>query len=679
MRRTKWNALAFLFIGALVLAACTTPAATEEPEPEGTPAEGETAAPEPEAQFADEINMALDAEVGLMSNAASDVPTARITAIIYDYLYVLDDTLTPQPELAADLCEVSEDELTWTCTLVEGATFHNGDPITTDDVAYVFQLAISESCTYNPSICMGPFMESATAVDESTVEFVMIEPYAPMATVVLPGIAIESRAVIEAAYEEFAGASEGLDPAALEAQAAEIDEISGADEPDPAACEGLIAAAEEVLTGLSAPLPDRGTFTTDEEGFDACSYVAALSPLLVNAAGALQAEGLDAVAASYQLLGFNRDPVGSGPYQLESFDPGQGVVLSAYADYWQGEPATPTINMPIFKDVAVAAQALVAEELDWVNDLTPDARAVVENEEGVTQITYNDFGFFGMFYQMHESLPLPDGSSFQGFFFDKALRKAVQVCIDKPTLVETATVGNGVPVESDIPPASWAFNPDVVAPERDVDEGLRLIAEDATVHTWTLGDDGIYVNEAGERLSSIVYVRAGQQDRIDFMNLLATQVADCGIEIVVQPQDFQTILIPSLDYPHIAPGQPEPWHAYFGGFSLAVDPDPFSLFHSSQCTSPELVSSFNYECFQNEEADALIEAGLRTSDQAERTEIYHQYQEILFEEQPVLFAWSNINADAVDANMQYSDGPLEEGTPNWGWQLHKLVIAEDAS
>src|SRR5919106_1808912 len=127
------------------------------------------------------------------------------------------------------------------------------------------------------------------------------------------------------------------------------------------------------------------------------------SPLLTSAADAAEAEGIDAVAASYQLLGFNRDPVGSGPYQLESFDPGQGVVLSAYADYWQGEPATPTINMPIFKDIEVAAQALVAEELDWVNDLTPDARAVVEGEEAVKQITYNDFGYFGMFYQMHES------------------------------------------------------------------------------------------------------------------------------------------------------------------------------------------------------------------------------------------------------------------------------------
>lgn len=676
MRRTKWNALAFLFSGALVLAACTTPAATEEPPAEGTEAPEATGTEAPAAEFADTINQSLDAEVGLMSNAANDVPTVRITALIYDTLYTTDDTITPVPELSGELCEVSEDELTWTCGLVEGATFHNGDPITTEDVAYSYQLAISENCTYSPGICMAPFMASATAVDETTVEFVMIEPYSPMATVVLPSIGIESQAVIEAAHEDFAGAVADVAPADLTAQADEIAEVAGAEEPDPAACEALIPAAEETLTGLAIDLPDQAAFTTEEDGFDACGYLGALGPKLVSAATAAELSGIDAVAASYDILSFQRSPVGSGPYQFESISP-EGVALTGYEDYWQGAPATPNFNLPIFKDVATAAQALVADELDWVNDLTPDARAVVEGAEGVSQISYNEFGFFALMFQMHESIPLPDGSTFQGFFFDKALRQAVRVCIDKPLLVETATEGNGVPIESDIPPASWAYNSEIVTPERDVDEGLRLIAEDATVHTWTLGSDGIYVNQDGERLSSVVYVRAGQQDRVDYMNLLAEQVRECGVELLVEPQDFQTILIPSLDWPHIAPGQASPWHAYFGGFGGGLDPDPFSLFHSSQCTSEELVASFNYICYQNPEVDALIEAGLRTSDQEERAEIYQEYAALLVEDVPYLFAWSNIAADAVDANLQYTDGPLETDTPLWGWQIHKLVIAED--
>jgi peptide/nickel transport system substrate-binding protein len=157
MRRTKWNALAFLFSGALILAACgsqpgASESAAEEPGSQEPAASGE----EPTTgEFADTITMALDAQVGNMSNANTDVPTGRITALIYDFLYTLDDTLTPVPQLATDLCDVSEDEITWTCTIVDNAFFHNGDPITVDDVVYSYQLAISPNCTYNPSLPHG--------------------------------------------------------------------------------------------------------------------------------------------------------------------------------------------------------------------------------------------------------------------------------------------------------------------------------------------------------------------------------------------------------------------------------------------------------------------------------------------------------------------------------------------
>jgi ABC-type transport system substrate-binding protein len=335
--------------------------------------------------------------------------------------------------------------------------------------------------------------------------------------------------------------------------------------------------------------------------------------------------------------------------------------------------------MPIFTDVATAAQALAAGELDWVNDLTPDARAAVASavEDGsVILAEYNDFGHYEMQYNMHEAIPLADGSEFQGWFYDVNLRQAVQNCIDKAGLVEIATDGNGVPIEADVPPASWAFNPDLVPVERDVDAAKALI-ESATVHTWTEGDDGIYVNQDGDRLSALVLVRAGQQDRVDFMNLLADQVSECGIEILVEAADFQTVLIPSLSWPHIPPGQDEPWHAYFGGWGVGVDPDPYALFHSSQCTSEDQPDTFNYPCLQDDEIDSLIEDGLAVSDQDARAEIYFEYQARMQELQPYLFGWSNINADGLSSGMQYSDGPLELDSPAWGWERHKLAKLAD--
>ncbi|MCA1676290.1 MAG: ABC transporter substrate-binding protein, partial [Actinobacteria bacterium] len=468
----------------------------------------------------------------------------------------------------------------WTCTLREGLTFHNGEPITAEDVAYTFQLARSANCTFAPGICssIGPVLESASVTDERTVVFQLVTPYAPFALYGLAGTGIESKAVIEAAYAEFSGAAQAVTVEALTQQS---DQLSAAVvAADQAACTAIIEAAEATIIGLGGPLPARGAYEFAGD-FDECAYIGALQALVGSAATSLTLEGTDAVAAAYRLLGFNREPVGSGPYALETYDPGYGVTLTAFPDWWDGEPATTTFNMPIIADVDVAAQALADGEVDWVSGLSPSGRETVAAGQSATLLEYNGGGLFALMYQMHDSLGLPDGTDWQGVFYDRALRKAVQYCIDKPALVAAATGQSGVAIETDVPPASWAFNPELDAIERDVDSAVDFIENQATVHTWTRGEDGIYVDENGERLSAVVYVRMGQTDRIDFMNALAAQVAECGIEIVLQPHDFQTVLRPAAMWPHVAPGQPVPWDAYFAGFGDAMDPDPSALLHSS--------------------------------------------------------------------------------------------------
>ncbi|MEP7082178.1 MAG: ABC transporter substrate-binding protein, partial [Chloroflexota bacterium] len=616
---------------------------------------------------------ALGGEVGFMSNAASDAATEQITSLIYAGLYTADASLAPVPNLAAEMCDVSDDDRTWTCTLREGLAFHNGDPITADDVVYTYQLGMSQHCTYARAVCssVGPVVESVAAIDGRTVAFKLLRPHAPFALYALAGIGIESKAVIEAAYGAFVEASAGSSVDGLTAQAGEVSAAVATG--DHAICNGLIQAAEAKVTELGGAVPQRAAYESNGD-FDECAYIGALEALLRGAATSLTLQGTDAVAAAYRLLGFNREPVGSGPYRLERFDPGTGVTLSAFSDWWDGEPATATFNMPIITDVEVAAAALAAGELDWVSDLTPAARASVEAAEQVAILEYSGGGTFALMYQMHQGIPLADGTEWQGLFYDAALRKAVQHCIDKRALVAAATGGEGVAIETDVPPASWAFNPDLAAIERDVDAAVDYIENEATVHAWTRGDDGIYVNEAGARLSAVVYVRTGQTDRIDFMNALAAQVEECGIEIIVEPHDFQTELQPAVSWPHVAPGQSAPWQAYFAGFGDTMDPDPSALLHSSQCSTDVARDGSNFICFRNEELDRLIEAGLRETDEAARAEIYRQVQVLIQEEQPFLLAWSYLRADAVNGTMEYIDGELPLGTPNWAWQPHKLVI-----
>jgi peptide/nickel transport system substrate-binding protein len=53
--------------------------------------------------------------------------------MVYDTLFALDDKLQIKPQMV-DRWTVSDDKLTWTFTLRDGLEFHDGQPVTTDDV-----------------------------------------------------------------------------------------------------------------------------------------------------------------------------------------------------------------------------------------------------------------------------------------------------------------------------------------------------------------------------------------------------------------------------------------------------------------------------------------------------------------------------------------------------------------
>src|SRR5688572_25791415 len=53
--------------------------------------------------------------------------------MIYDTLFALDGELKIKPQMV-EKYELSPDKLTWTFTLRDGLEFHDGQPVTTDDV-----------------------------------------------------------------------------------------------------------------------------------------------------------------------------------------------------------------------------------------------------------------------------------------------------------------------------------------------------------------------------------------------------------------------------------------------------------------------------------------------------------------------------------------------------------------
>ena len=113
------------------------------------------------------------------------------------------------PGLSAAL-PVQVDDTHWTIELRDGAVFHNGDAVTTEDVVYSFERVLDPT---NDSLYAGflTFLDSVKAVDDKTVEFTLKFPFS-LVPERLSTVKVVPKAVIESDYDGFNALPIGTGP-----------------------------------------------------------------------------------------------------------------------------------------------------------------------------------------------------------------------------------------------------------------------------------------------------------------------------------------------------------------------------------------------------------------------------------------------------------------------------------
>jgi len=64
--------------------------------------------------------------------------------------------------------------------------------------------------------------------------------------------------------------------------------------------------------------------------------------------------------------GFNMDPIGTGPYQVDSVSPTQGVLLSAFAQHFAGVATSPVIRVAFIADTTARTLAFASGQVDMI-------------------------------------------------------------------------------------------------------------------------------------------------------------------------------------------------------------------------------------------------------------------------------------------------------------------------
>lgn len=143
----------------------------------------------------------------------------------------------------------------------------------------------------------------------------------------------------------------------------------------------------------------------------------------VNYAAIISKRGFQS-AKSWQ--DFALHPVATGPYKVESVDPGSAIHLVSHDDYWGGKPPIAKLNFNIVPEAASRINGLLSGEYDIVSDVGPDQVPLIKAN--------SDFDVVGGPVANVRFIALDENN---GPLKNKLVRQALSHSIDRQTIVDS--------------------------------------------------------------------------------------------------------------------------------------------------------------------------------------------------------------------------------------------------
>jgi peptide/nickel transport system substrate-binding protein len=301
---------------------------------------------------------------------------------------------------------------------------------------------------------------------------------------------------------------------------------------------------------------------------------------------------------------FNRQPVGTGPFRLASWDSDGQLTFVANEDYFGGRPALDRIVWKIVPDTTVLTLQLLNGEIGG---------AAIDNARDLARIgetpTLTHTPVLGGDFQISLQLQNP-------LFQDRRVRQAMAYALDKKSMVDKIMAGAATIATSDILPTSWAYNPEVNTYPYDPDKARALLAAAG----WQVGADGTRTKD-GQAFRFELLTDAGDQLRKEIALLVQQQWAAVGVRA-----DVVFVERNALIFDRLLKGR---FEAALLQSSVRADPDLSRRFHSRSIENGQ-----NFLGYANAEVDTLLDKGLAVSDQAARRAIYWEVQRLMAEDLP---------------------------------------------
>jgi peptide/nickel transport system substrate-binding protein len=300
--------------------------------------------------------------------------------------------------------------------------------------------------------------------------------------------------------------------------------------------------------------------------------------------------GIVPVGYSPGAIGKANPNVGTGPYKLDSFTPGQQSTLSRNPNYWRsGQPYFDKVVIIDFSDDTARVNALLGGQVDAITDVPP-AQVAVVNGHGGTKVLESPSAAWAPICMRVDAEP----------FDDVRVRQAFRLMANRPQMVQQALAGHGKIGNDLYAPFDEAYASDLPQRHQDIDKAKSLLK--------AAGKEGLTVDL--QSTNGALGMNEGAQ-------VFAQQAKAAGVTINVKILDGGTFYGPQyLKWP---------FSTDFWG----------SRNYLSQAAAGSLPSSPYNETHWPDTKDSkyltLYKQALRTVDRKKQHEILHEMQKLEYD------------------------------------------------
>lgn len=319
------------------------------------------------------------------------------------------------------------------------------------------------------------------------------------------------------------------------------------------------------------------------------------------------------------------NPIGIGPYKVDSIVSGESIAMSKFEDYWRGEPGVAEVNVRVIAPSSIAS-AVESGEVDIAKSFPTDQYPDVSDMEGVEWLAnvdgaYTYIGFKLGSWDAEEGRVnyTPDEMKMG----DVELRRAMWHAVDNDAVGERFYNGLRWKASSLITPYHANWHEEIEVPGYDPEEANRILDEAGYEDT---DGDGMREDTEGEPL----VIKFASMSGGDIAEPIANYYIQAWREVGLNVELTNGRLIEFNSFYDMVENDDPEIDIYQGAWGVGSDVDPSGLYGP---TAP-----FNYTRYESDEATELLQQGNSEEalDVERRKEIYNEWSELMAEEIPVI-------------------------------------------